>query len=65
MMDIKIDKCSFVKICKNRKPSFISTPLTIHIGDILEDYDFKKELGSGTYGIVYEAVHLTTGTLLS
>jgi len=30
------------------------------IGNILEDYDFIKELGSGTYGIVYEAVHRTT-----
>jgi len=46
MNDITIDKTSFVKISKNR--------------DILEDYDFKKELGSGTYGIVYEAVHRVT-----
>ena len=30
------------------------------IGNILEDYDFIKELGSGTYGIVYEAVQRTT-----
>jgi calcium-dependent protein kinase len=46
MNEYSIDKTSFVKICKNR--------------DILEDYDFKKELGSGTYGIVYEAIHRVT-----
>jgi len=30
-------------------------------GDIREDYEFIKELGSGAYGIVYEASHKTTG----
>lgn len=47
MVDVKIDKTSFVQIVKNR--------------DITSDYDIKKELGSGAYGIVYEGVHKQTG----
>jgi len=30
------------------------------IGDIREDYEFTKELGSGAYGIVYEVAHKIT-----
>ena len=27
----------------------------------LEDYEFKSKLGEGTYGVVYKALHKTTG----
>lgn len=47
MADTKIDKTIFVNICKNR--------------DIREDYEIKKEIGSGAYGIVYEGIHRATG----
>jgi hypothetical protein len=48
MADTKIDKTSFVNICKNR--------------DIRVDYDIKREIGSGAYGIVYEGVQKQSGT---
>jgi len=47
MVDIKIDKTSFVSIVKNR--------------DITQDYELQREIGSGAYGIVYEAVQKVTG----
>jgi len=47
MADTKIDKTIFVNICKNR--------------DIREDYEIKREIGSGAYGIVYEGIHRATG----
>jgi calcium-dependent protein kinase len=46
-MEFKIDKTSFVDVVQNR--------------DIKNDYDFKMELGSGTYGIVYEAICKKSG----
>jgi calcium-dependent protein kinase len=47
MVDVKIDKTSFVEMVKNR--------------DIRQDYNITKELGSGAYGVVYEGIHKVTG----
>jgi len=32
-------------------------------GDITQDYELQREIGSGAYGIVYEAVQKVTGIL--
>ena len=43
-----------VKIHKSNQIDFIKRP-------IREDYKFLSKLGQGSYGIVYDAVHLRNG----
>jgi calcium-dependent protein kinase len=47
MADFRLSKTTFVGICRNR--------------DINQDYEFKQELGSGAYGVVYLAIDKATG----
>jgi len=47
MADFRLSKTTFVGICQNR--------------DISKDYEFKEELGSGAYGVVYLAIDRKTG----
>jgi len=47
MADFRLSKTTFVGVSQNRDPN--------------KDYEFKQELGSGAYGVVYLAVNRATG----
>ena len=50
-------------LCRLSKTVSLLSLSSNFIGDITQDYELKKELGSGAYGIVYEGVHKQTGIM--